>query len=68
MRRAIRRSADSLLVDLAITGAVYLLLAYPVIYIRELRHFLPLAIVVLPLAIAEIEERGEERTSTRPPP
>jgi hypothetical protein len=44
--------------DLALTGLVYLLLAYPVIVLRELRHFLPLAIVVLPLAIGELERRG----------
>ena len=42
---------------LALTAVVYLVLAYPVIYIRELRHFLPLAIVVLPLAINAIEQR-----------
>ena len=42
---------------LAMTAVVYLVLAYPVIYIRELRHFLPLAIVVLPLAINAIEQR-----------
>src|SRR5262249_46817372 len=36
---------------LGATCVVYLLLAYPVIYVRELRHFLPLAILVLPLAM-----------------
>lgn len=64
-RRAIRGN-DPFLTDLAMTGVVYLLLAYPVIYIRELRHFLPLAIVVLPLAIAEIEAHGAAAVSTRP--
>jgi hypothetical protein len=43
---------------LAATAVVYLALAYPVIYIRELRHFLPLAIVVLPLAVNAIEQRS----------
>jgi len=43
---------------LGATGVVYLMLAYPVIYIRELRHFLPLAIVVLPLAVNAIEQRS----------
>jgi hypothetical protein len=42
---------------LAATALAYLILAYPVIYIRELRHFLPLAIVVLPLAFNAIEQR-----------
>lgn len=43
---------------LAATCVVYLLMAYPVIYVRELRHFLPLAILVLPLAVNAIEERS----------
>jgi hypothetical protein len=43
---------------LGATAVAYLLLAYPVIYIRELRHFLPLAIVVLPLAVNAIEQRS----------
>jgi hypothetical protein len=55
--RAVRTS-DAFMKDLALTGLVYLLLAYPVIVLRELRHFLPLAIVVLPLAIGELERRG----------
>jgi len=50
--------ADRFATDLAITSVVYLLLAYPVIYIRELRHFLPLAIVILPLALNAIEQRS----------
>jgi hypothetical protein len=49
---------DRFVQHLAATSVVYLLLAYPVIYIRELRHFLPLAIVILPLAINAIEERA----------
>jgi hypothetical protein len=56
--RAAIRTSDPFTKDLAMTGLVYLALAYPVIAIRELRHFLPLAIVVLPLAIAEIERHG----------
>lgn len=67
-REAIR-TADPFLKDLALTGVVYLLLTYPVIYIRELRHFLPLAIVVLPLAMAAIERHGAPAPeSTRPSP
>ena len=55
--RAVRRS-DAFAQDLALTGVVYLALAYPVIVLRELRHFLPLAIVILPLAMAELERPG----------
>lgn len=53
------RASDGFMKDLALTGLVYLLLAYPVIVLRELRHFLPLAIGVLPLAIGELERRGD---------
>jgi hypothetical protein len=49
------RSSDSFLKDLGAACVVYLLIAYPVIFIRELRHFLPLAILVLPAAIQELE-------------
>lgn len=57
--RAVVRSADTFVKDLGVTAVVYLVLAYPVIYIRELRHFLPLAILVLPVAIAELERRNQ---------
>lgn len=56
--RAALRTPEPFVKDLALTAVVYLLITYPVIYIRELRHFLPLAILVLPLAIAEIEQRA----------
>jgi hypothetical protein len=51
---------DPFMKDLGATALVYLALAYPVIYIRELRHFLPLAIVVLPMAISAFEARGAD--------
>ena len=53
--RAIVRSSDRFLKDLGPTSVIYLLLAYPVIAISELRHFLPLAIVVLPAGIGALE-------------
>lgn len=56
--RSMWRARDAFAVDLGITSIVYLLMAYPVIYIRELRHFLPLAIVILPVAFAEFERHG----------
>ena len=66
--RVVRR-VDPFLQDLALTGVVYLVLAYPVIVLRELRHFLPLAIVILPLAMAELEQLGAgESRSTDPTP
>lgn len=51
---------DPFMKDLGATALVYLALAYPVIYIRELRHFLPLAIVVLPMAINAFEARAAD--------
>lgn len=51
----VKRSRDGFLTSLALTSLIYVLLAYPVIYIRELRHFLPLAILILPIAVRELE-------------
>ena len=63
--RRVLTIADPFAKHLAATGLAYLLLAYPVIYIRELRHFLPLAIIVLPLAINAIEQRSPSLASAR---
>jgi hypothetical protein len=57
------RASDTFTKDLALTGVVYLLLAYPVIVIRELRHFLPLAIIVLPLAMTALEREPSTHPS-----
>ena len=54
--RTARRTSERFLRDLAIVGAVYLAMTYVVVYIRELRHFLPLAIIVIPLAVMALEE------------
>jgi hypothetical protein len=62
--RAAWRSRDRFEQDLAATSVIYLVLAYPVIYIRELRHFLPLAIVVLPLAVGELERHADHRSDS----
>lgn len=62
------RMSEPFIKDLALTALLYLLIAYPVIYIRELRHFLPLAILVLPVAIAEVERRAAASPATRPVP
>ena len=62
---AIVRTTDRFLKDLGGMSLFYLLIAYPVIYIRELRHFLPLAIVVLPAAIGYLEsmQRPDDRAA-----
>jgi hypothetical protein len=56
-RSMFKAAKGTLTRDLALTGAAYLVLIYPVVFIRELRHFLPLAIIVLPAAIADLEGR-----------
>ena len=53
--RTFARTSDWFLRSLAMVGAAYLVMAYVVVYLRELRHFLPLAIIVIPLAAIEID-------------
>jgi hypothetical protein len=53
--RAWRRTEDSFVVSLGLTLACYVVLAWMVVYIRELRHMLPFTILVIPLAVAELE-------------
>jgi hypothetical protein len=53
--RAWRRTSDPLIVSLGATLACYVVLAWTVVVIRELRHMLPFTILVLPLAAAEVE-------------
>lgn len=53
--RAWRRNQDALVGSLALTLACYVVLAWMVVYIRELRHMLPFTIFVIPLAVAELE-------------
>ncbi len=61
--RTFARTSEWFLRSLAIVGVVYLAMAYVVVYLRELRHFLPLAIIVIPLAVIEIERAvGGRRT------
>lgn len=54
--RTFRRTSEPFLRDLVYVGVVYMAMAYVVVYIRELRHFLPLAIIVIPLAVMELEK------------
>ena len=61
--RAWRRTQDSFVVSLGLTLACYVVLAWMVVYIRELRHMLPFTILVIPLAVAELERTfGARRT------
>ena len=60
--RAWRRTEDSFVVSVGLTLACYVVMAWMVVYIRELRHMLPFTILVIPLAVAELE------TSLRPKP
>jgi hypothetical protein len=53
--RAWRRTRDAYLTSLALTLTCYVVLAWMVVYIRELRHMLPFTIFVIPLAVAELE-------------
>lgn len=51
---AVWRTRNAMTRDLAATLAIYLVLAYVVVNIRELRHFMPLAILLIPAGLAEI--------------
>ncbi len=51
-----RRTRDAFVVSLGLTLACYVVLAWMVVYIRELRHMLPFMILVIPLAVAELED------------
>jgi hypothetical protein len=66
--RAWRRTEDSFVVSLALTLACYVVLAWMVVYIRELRHMLPFTILVIPLAVAELERvLPDRRTAVERP-
>lgn len=65
--RAIRRTHEPLWRELGLIGVIYLALMYVVVYLRELRHFLPLLIVMLPPAVSELERLLKERTADQPP-
>jgi hypothetical protein len=53
--RTFRRTSNLFARDLAWVGAIYLAILYVVVYLRELRHLMPLAIVIVPLAMVELE-------------
>ena len=66
--RAWRRTQDAFVVSLGLTLACYVVLAWMVVYIRELRHMLPFTIFVIPLAVAELESTlAGRRTIVEPP-
>ena len=55
--RGWRRTTDQFSVSVGYTLACYVVLAWIVVYIRELRHLLPFTILVIPMAVAELEAR-----------
>ncbi|MFM8535394.1 MAG: hypothetical protein ACKOEC_17695, partial [Acidimicrobiia bacterium] len=63
--QAWRRTRDAFVVSLAMTLACYVALAWMVVYIRELRHMLPFMILVIPLAVAELERVLERPSNDR---
>jgi hypothetical protein len=63
--QAWRRTRDAFVVSLAMTLACYVVLAWMVVYIRELRHMLPFMILVIPLAVAELERVLERPSNDR---
>jgi hypothetical protein len=65
--RAIRRTREPLWRELGVIGVIYLALMYVVVYLRELRHFLPLLIVLLPPAVSELDRLSKQRTADDTP-
>lgn len=59
--QAWRRTRDAFVVSLGLTLACYVVLAWMVVYIRELRHMLPFMILLIPLAVAELETQLPRR-------
>jgi hypothetical protein len=62
--RVWRRTSDGFVVSLGLTLACYVILAWMVVYIRELRHMLPFTILVIPLAVSELERVTSTRAGT----
>lgn len=62
--RAWRRTTDPFVGSLGLTLACYVVLAWMVVYIRELRHMLPFTILVIPLAVSELERLTSTRAGT----
>jgi hypothetical protein len=60
-----RRTQDTYLTSLALTLACYVVLAWMVVYIRELRHMLPFTIFVIPMAVAELEIQIQQKKEER---
>ena len=64
--RAWRRTEDGFVVSLGLTLACYVVLAWMVVYIRELRHMLPFTFLVIPLAVVELERVVGARSGGEP--
>jgi hypothetical protein len=59
--RRFRGTTDVFARSLVWVGVFYLAMLYVVVYLRELRHLLPLAVVVIPLAVQELERMLADR-------
>lgn len=59
--RTVRRTSNLFAHNLAWVGAIYLSILYVVVYLRELRHLMPLAIAIVPLAMVELERSLRSR-------
>ena len=64
--QAWRTTRDPLLRDLGLVSLLYVAIMYVVIDLRELRHFMPLLIVILPAAVAELETLFKFLTTAKP--
>ena len=60
--QAWRKTREPLLRDLGLISLLYIAIMYVVIDLRELRHFMPLLIVILPAAVAELERMVTQRS------
>jgi hypothetical protein len=59
--RTIARTSEQFVRDLLYVSLFYAAALYIVVNIRELRHFLPLGIMIVPFAVAEIERMVGKR-------
>ena len=60
--QAWRTTREPLLRDLGLVSLLYVAIMYVVIDLRELRHFMPLLIVILPAAVGWLERMAAQRS------
>jgi hypothetical protein len=64
--QAWRKTREPLLRDLGLIAMLYVAIMYVVIDLRELRHFMPLLIILLPAAVFELETLFKFLTTPKP--